>query len=128
MNRIVAVAVVIMAGFAGGCGMFGRKSSVATSSPNLTPPPPPPAAPQPAPAPAVAAAPATPVTPVSYDPAPLPEARPAASKTYVVKKGDTLWSIAARTYGDGKQYHRIVAANPGIRGEQIKVGQTLTLP
>lgn len=128
MNRIAAIAVVAMIVFAGGCSMFGKKSSVSSTSPNLTPPPPPPVQPQPAPAPAVAAAPTAPVTPVSYDPAPLPDSKPAAGRTYVVKKGDTLWSIAARTYGDGKQYRRIVAANPGIKGDQIKVGQTITLP
>jgi 5'-nucleotidase len=49
-------------------------------------------------------------------------------KTYVVRKGDTLWGIAQRTYGDGKQYKKIAAANPAIHGDQVKVGQTITLP
>jgi len=30
---------------------------------------------------------------------------------YVVDKGDTLWSIAARHYGDGSRYRIIVRAN-----------------
>jgi nucleoid-associated protein YgaU len=29
----------------------------------------------------------------------------------VVKKGDTLWSIAERHYGAGRRYNRIYAAN-----------------
>ena len=30
---------------------------------------------------------------------------------YVVKRGDTLWSIAERHYGAGRRYKRIYAAN-----------------
>jgi nucleoid-associated protein YgaU/DNA-binding SARP family transcriptional activator len=41
-------------------------------------------------------------------------APPASTVTvYVVRPGDTLWAIAARHYGDGAQYPRIVAANAG---------------
>ena len=74
-----------------------------------------------------------PVTPVAYEPMPEPVASstPAASggnRTYKVQKGDTLWGIAAKTYGDGKQYRKIVAANPGIKGEKVMVGQTIVLP
>ncbi|HEV8290978.1 MAG TPA: LysM peptidoglycan-binding domain-containing protein [Tepidisphaeraceae bacterium] len=49
-------------------------------------------------------------------------------KTYVVKKGDTLWAIAQRTYGDGKQYRKIVAANPNIKGDRVFAGQKIVLP
>jgi 5'-nucleotidase len=68
----------------------------------------------------VTAAPAAPV-------APAPAAAPTASN-YVVKKGDTLYSIARSHYGDGKQWQKIVAANPGLSPEKLKVGQTLLLP
>jgi len=51
-----------------------------------------------------------------------------AGKTYVVKKGDTLWAIAQRTYGDGKQYRKIVAANPSIKGDRVIAGQKIVLP
>ena len=34
-------------------------------------------------------------------------------QTYTVKKGDTLWAIAKRFYGDGKEFTRIVDANKG---------------
>ena len=54
-------------------------------------------------------------------------ANPLAGKSYTVQKGDTLWNIAQRAYGDGKQYKKIVAAN-SIKGDVVKVGQKLTLP
>ena len=48
--------------------------------------------------------------------------------TYTVKKGDTLWKIAAAHYGDGRKWKQIVDANPGLTPEKLKVGQTITLP
>jgi 5'-nucleotidase / UDP-sugar diphosphatase len=51
-----------------------------------------------------------------------------SGKTYVVKKGDTLWAIAQKTYGDGKQYKKIVAANPNIKGDRVMTGQKIVLP
>jgi 5'-nucleotidase len=47
---------------------------------------------------------------------------------YVVKKGDTLYSIAKSRFGEGKQWQRIAAANPGLEPSKLKVGQTITLP
>jgi 5'-nucleotidase len=71
----------------------------------------------------------------SYEPAITPamsvSSTPSAASTggsYVVKKGDTLYSIARSHYGDGKQYKKIVAANPGVSARNLKAGQTLTLP
>ena len=49
-------------------------------------------------------------------------------KTYVVRKGDTLWAIAQKQYGDGKQYKKIVAANPNIKGDRVMAGQKIVLP
>ena len=48
--------------------------------------------------------------------------------TYVVKKGDTLFHIAKEHYGDGKQWQRIAAANPGVTPNSLRVGQTLAMP
>lgn len=48
--------------------------------------------------------------------------------TYTVQKGDTLFKIAKEHYGDGKQYTKIVAANPGLDPSRLKVGQKITLP
>ncbi len=35
-------------------------------------------------------------------------------RTVVMKKGDTLWALAERAYGDGSLYPKIIAANPHI--------------
>ena len=47
---------------------------------------------------------------------------------YVVKKGDTLFSIAKSRYGNGNQYTKIVAANPGLSPQSLKAGQTISIP
>jgi 5'-nucleotidase len=85
------------------------------------------------PAPSYTAAPVQPV----YDSAPVVASAvsPGYSSTatlaggsYVVKKGDTLYGIARTHYGDGKQWQKIAAANPGLSPTSLKVGQTITLP
>jgi nucleoid-associated protein YgaU len=58
--------------------------------------------------------------------APLPV--PAAERIYVVQRGDTLWSIAARHYGDGKKLQQIAAANGMSDPNKLQVGQRLILP
>ena len=79
----------------------------------------------------------TPVAPqpVVYDAAPAQQTQPVdtaatamAGGSYTVKKGDTLYGIARQRYGDGKQWTRIAEANPGLRPETLKVGQTIALP
>ena len=78
----------------------------------------------------------TPVAPqpVVYDAAPAqPQpvdtaATAMAGGSYTVKKGDTLYGIARQRYGDGKQWTRIAEANPGLRPETLKVGQTIAVP
>lgn len=52
-----------------------------------------------------------------------------AARTYVVEKGDCLWAIAQRYYGDGSQYKRLAAANPEIKNPNlIYPGQVLSVP
>ena len=81
--------------------------------------------------------PAQPITTAYSDPiaAPADDITPVrgasasgSNKTYVVKKGDTLWAIAQKQYGDGKQYKKIVAANPNIKGDRVMAGQKIVLP
>ena len=50
-----------------------------------------------------------------------------AGKTYTVRKGDSLWAIAARELGSGGRYGEIKAAN-GLSGDTIYPGQTLKIP
>lgn len=73
--------------------------------------------------------------PVSWDaqaagtmtPAPVPAAVPSQT-SYTVQKGDSLWKIAQRHYGNGQRWPDIVAANPGLVPEKLPVGKTIILP
>lgn len=60
---------------------------------------------------------------------PAPPAPAATKKYYVVKKGDTLWGIAASMYGSGAKYPKILSANPQIKNKNlIYPGQKLLIP
>jgi len=61
------------------------------------------------------------VTLTSVNPANKPEA-------YIVKRGDTLWSIARGIYGDGQMWKQIVTVNPGLDPAKLRAGQRITLP
>jgi nucleoid-associated protein YgaU len=126
VNRKMFVVAMVAAGLAAGCS--SKKTTQAPSGGNpavgLTPPPPalvpdytPVSTPTPTPAPRAGG---TPVVAASHT--------SAAGTKYVVKKGDTLWGLAQRNYGDGKLYKRIVEANPQIQGDKLLVGQTITIP
>lgn len=56
---------------------------------------------------------------------------PAAAQTYTVVKGDCLWTIAKRFYGNGSRYTVIYDANRSVIGGNpnlIHPGQVLTIP
>lgn len=75
------------------------------------------------------AEPLPPAQAVTFDqPQQFQPAQGAIGSTYTIRKGDTLWSIATRHYGDGKQWQRIVDANPGLNPQKLAVGQVITLP
>jgi 5'-nucleotidase len=129
VKRALALTAIVML-VAVGC-QNGKKSATNPSVMQLTQPAAPVAYAPPSPVPAPAA------QPVVYDappPAPAvaqaaPEAAPAAGgKKYKVQKGDTLYSLAKSHYGSGKQFTKIVAANPGLSAETLKAGQTITIP
>lgn len=48
--------------------------------------------------------------------------------TYTIQKGDTLWTIAVKVYGNGQRWQDIAAANPNANPNRLIVGQKLTLP
>jgi nucleoid-associated protein YgaU len=54
----------------------------------------------------------------------------AAPGEYVVRRGDTLYSISRRLYGDGNSWRLILRANSGILScpEDLEVGMRLRIP
>lgn len=48
--------------------------------------------------------------------------------TYTVKKGDHLWDIAKRAYGDGNKYTLIIEANKLRNPDRLEEGTVLKLP
>lgn len=58
------------------------------------------------------------------------QAQPASGRTYTVVRGDSLWRIAQRYYGDGRLWGRIYEANRDkIRNPRlIYPGQTFIIP
>lgn len=47
---------------------------------------------------------------------------------YLVKPGDTLWSIAEEKYGSGFEWYRIADANKITDSTQLEEGTTLSIP
>jgi len=87
------------------------------------------AAPPPEPRPAFTGTPAVEIeTPVA--PPPVPATPVGGGTTYTMQKGDTLYSLARRFYGDGKLWTKIADANKDkIRDvTSIPVGTVLTMP
>ncbi len=50
------------------------------------------------------------------------------TKKYTVKKGDTLWAIAKKYYGDGSKYSKIAKENKLVDPNKISIGQVLIIP
>jgi nucleoid-associated protein YgaU len=53
---------------------------------------------------------------------------PITGSTYTVVKGDFLWDIAVRAYGDGYQWVKIAKANNLVNPDLIFSGNVLKLP
>lgn len=64
--------------------------------------------------------------PAGYEPEPI--ATPPQQNTYTVQRGDTLWSIAQRTYGNGQRWRDIAQANPSVDPQKLAIGQQIILP
>lgn len=72
------------------------------------------------------AKPTPPARETTNSPAPAPQ----KNKTYTVKKGDCLWNIAKKFYGNGSQYNKIFNANRDKikNANLIYPGQVLVIP
>ncbi|MBD5552384.1 MAG: BspA family leucine-rich repeat surface protein [Lachnospiraceae bacterium] len=59
-----------------------------------------------------------------------PDAVDVESGYYIVKKGDTLWTISKKVYGNGKNWKKVYDANRDKikKPEQIYAGQILVIP
>lgn len=51
----------------------------------------------------------------------------ALPRTYTVRRGDTLWAIAVRFYGDGTRWRALAQKNGVADPRQLPVGKVLTL-
>ena len=59
---------------------------------------------------------------------PVETPRAASAETYTIIAGDSLVRIAARLYGDARQWPSIMKANPGLHPRQLRAGQVIRLP
>jgi 5'-nucleotidase len=128
VKKFIGFAVVAALAVVAGCAKKTTTPAASASITEVAPPPP------------IhnGITPAQPISAIGYSEsiaAPADDIAPAgpsrsggAGKAYTVKKGDTLWGIAQRTYGDGKQYRKILAANPNIKGDKLNAGQKIVLP
>jgi len=120
-------ALVVSLLIAAGCQQQPKPATTDSAALDVTPAP----APAPAPISQVAYASPAPMQSMTPDPALAPAAPAAGSasaNTYTIRKGDTLWKIAATHYGDGKKWHEIADANPGLSPSSLRVGQSISLP
>ena len=65
------------------------------------------------------------------EPPPSPQTRPSPGRSdriYTVQRGDTLWHIAQKFYGDGKKYRLIIQANNITDPGTLAVGRKLIIP
>jgi nucleoid-associated protein YgaU len=69
-----------------------------------------------------------PISTRESDPTATAGSTSAASTTYTVQTGDSIWSIAAEQYGNGKYWRAIAEANPLTDPQTIKPGDELQLP
>ena len=70
----------------------------------------------------------TPVVTPPTSPTGTPAARDSSTKTYTIKEGDFLITIAEAEYGDGSLWSLIKEANPGLDENRLKIGQQIKIP
>ncbi len=131
MRHVGIVVVALSLAVIVGCKQQSEPpQTMAYPEPQALEPVPPAEPTAPEPAPYVAPAPVQPAEPTNLEQlAPPAPAMPApASRTYTIKKGDTLWSIAVKLLGNGQRWREIVDLNPGLEPTKLRIGQVITLP
>ncbi len=61
------------------------------------------------------------------DAAPVRADERTPQKRYIVKKGDTLWEVACRFYGDGTRWGELAARNGVSNPRKLQIGKVLEL-
>lgn len=62
-------------------------------------------------------------------PAPKPAPKPVAdNRTYTIKRGDTLWDLAQKYYGNPYQWTKIAQANTNPDPRKLQIGRKLIIP
>jgi len=61
-------------------------------------------------------------------PSPTPTSPQTPARSYTVKEGDTLSSIAEAVYGDESAWFDIAQANPSVDPKKLRIDQVLVLP
>ncbi len=57
-----------------------------------------------------------------------PAVAPTGIRDYVVKPGETYWTIARAEYGNGVYWSHIQRANPSVTANRLKAGMTIKVP
>ncbi|MCK4627167.1 MAG: LysM peptidoglycan-binding domain-containing protein [Phycisphaerae bacterium] len=52
----------------------------------------------------------------------------ATARTYVIKEGDSYWTIAHNLWGDGSLYPHLQKANPGVSPDDLRPRMTIKVP
>ena len=70
----------------------------------------------------------TPYLPPEQKPKPTPAKPSGVKATHTVVRGDTLWDLAKKYYGDYYQWTKIQKANGGLNPYTIPIGKKLLIP
>lgn len=70
------------------------------------------------------------IEPAVVEPTPEPVliSEPITQRKYKIQKGDSLWKIAEREYGDPMRWTEIRDANPNLNLKRLQIGTEITLP
>ena len=64
----------------------------------------------------------------SSKPRPVQVSPSSKPRYYIIKKVDTLWTVAKKTLGNGGRWKDIIKANPGLDPKNLRIGQKIIIP